>query len=136
MGNQPRVVRGPRVLNSLRCVRCLTGVVTARRNVPAMGLHTDRRNHEGIPDGYVQGLVNLIPTSPASGGNVIIPRSHKYVDDLDDVRSLMKDGQSFYECARTMLVPVLRKSSLLHVIWTCRHQFAEQGCRGAPPGGF
>ena len=64
-----------------------------------MGLHTDRRNHEGIPDGYVQGLVNLIPTSPASGGNVIIPKSHKYVDDLDEVRSLMKDGQSFYECA-------------------------------------
>lgn len=65
-----------------------------------MGLHTDRRNHEGIPDGYVQGLVNLIPTSAASGGNVIIPKSHKYVDDLDEVRSLMKEGQSFYECAK------------------------------------
>ena len=65
-----------------------------------MGLHTDRRNHEGIPDGYVQGLVNLIPTSALSGGNVIIPKSHKYVDDLDEVRLLMKEGQSFYEYAK------------------------------------
>jgi len=66
-------------------------------NTPAMGLHTDQRNHEGIEDGYLQGLVNLIPTSANSGGNVIIPKSHHHAEELKELRPLMKDGQSFYE---------------------------------------
>jgi hypothetical protein len=66
-------------------------------NVPAMGLHVDRRNHDGIPDGYVQGFVNLISTSPQAGGNVVVPRSHKHVDELEAVRARVKPGQSFYE---------------------------------------
>eukprot|EP01050_Picozoa_sp_SAG11_P037377 SAG11_NODE_14712_length_602_cov_1.252485_1_plen_47_part_01 len=47
-----------------------------------MGLHTDRRNQEGVADDYVQGFVNLITTSPASGGNVVVPRSHKRYAEL------------------------------------------------------
>lgn len=87
---------------SFRAAHRLRSRDRPRRNAPAMGLHTDRRNHEGIPDGYVQGLVNLITTSAVSGGNVVIPKSHKYVDDLDEVRSKMKEGQSFYECASAL----------------------------------
>lgn len=84
-------------------------------NVPAMGLHTDRRMHDGIPDGYVQGLVNLVPTSAASGGNVIIPKSHKYVDDLDEVRSLMKEGQSFYEAVAEHRPEIFERVITAHV---------------------
>lgn len=38
--------------------------------VHTLGLHTDRVNRPGTADGYVQGFVNLITTSAASGGNV------------------------------------------------------------------
>lgn len=66
-------------------------------NANAMGLHTDRRNHAGIPDGYVQGFVNLISTTPQSGGNVIVPRSHKLIDELEaTIRPQLREGQSFY----------------------------------------
>merc|ERR1711957_887373 len=34
--------------------------------------------------GYLQGLVNLIETSPSSGGNVVLPGSHhKWKDTVD-----------------------------------------------------
>jgi hypothetical protein len=39
-------------------------------------MHTDRRNREGVPDGYIQGFVNLRPTSAATGGNYVVPKSH------------------------------------------------------------
>ena len=41
--------------------------------VHTLGLHVDRVGREGIPDGYVQGFVNLVATSAASGGNVREP---------------------------------------------------------------
>ena len=36
-------------------------------------------------------------TSPQAGGNVVVPRSHKHVDELEAVRARVKPGQSFYE---------------------------------------
>ena len=84
-------------------------------NVPAMGLHTDQRHHDGIPDGYIQGFVNLIRTTEASGGNVIIPKSHKYVDDLDEVRANMKEGQSFYQAVAEQRPEVFSSVITAHV---------------------
>jgi ectoine hydroxylase-related dioxygenase (phytanoyl-CoA dioxygenase family) len=31
---------------------------------------------------YIQGVVNLLPTSPGSGGNVVLPRSHLLYPEL------------------------------------------------------
>ena len=31
---------------------------------------------------YVQGVVNLLPTTPGSGGNVVLPRSHLFYSKL------------------------------------------------------
>jgi hypothetical protein len=49
-------------------------------------MHTDRRNHEGVPDGYIQGFVNLRPTSPETGGNYVVPRSHHFYHELEEWR--------------------------------------------------
>jgi hypothetical protein len=40
--------------------------------------HTDRSPHPQIDERkYIQGLVNIVRSSPAGGGNVVVPRSHK-----------------------------------------------------------
>jgi hypothetical protein len=60
----------------------------------------DRRNHEdtqqgirtvcppceGVQDGYIQGFVNLRPTSPKTGGNDVVPRSHHFYHELEESR--------------------------------------------------
>ena len=50
----------------------LTASPTTVRRQPAMGFHTDRRNHAGVPDGYIQGnsrrqdSYSAAPSSPFS----------------------------------------------------------------------
>ncbi len=49
----------------------------------AQPLHTDGKDYasgipNGIPDGYTQGLVNLVKTTPEAGGNALVPRSHLF----------------------------------------------------------
>jgi ectoine hydroxylase-related dioxygenase (phytanoyl-CoA dioxygenase family) len=49
--------------------------------------HTDRPilGPNGADRGYVQGFVNLICTTAAGGGNVIVPKSHRQYTDLGEM---------------------------------------------------
>jgi hypothetical protein len=45
--------------------------------------HTDRSPYPDIDNRkYIQGLVNIVKTTPEGGGNVIVPRSHKMYKEL------------------------------------------------------
>ena len=58
-------------------------------------MHTDRRNREGVPDGYIQGFVNLRPTSAATGGNYVVPRSHLVYEELEAFRKSLADDLQY-----------------------------------------
>ena len=62
-------------------------------------MHTDRRNADGTPDGYIQGFVNLRPTSAETGGNYVVPRSHLVYQELEEWRRALPADEraDFYE---------------------------------------
>jgi hypothetical protein len=74
------------------------------------------RNAEGVADDYIQGFVNLVATSAASGGNVIVPRSNKRYDELR-TRFSQNPGfeRSFWERVHDECPDVFEEVIIAHV---------------------
>ena len=100
--------------------------------------HTDRSPFPDIDNRhYVQGLVNLVPTTIAGGGNVIVPRSHKLYKSLveefgqgeGERRSMdvqaIRDGKP--EVFRDAIYTHLEAGDVF--LWVSRHkQLAHHEC--------
>ena len=105
-------------------------------------LHYDRRNREGTPDGYIQGFVNLRPTSAETGGNYVVPRSHLHYDELEEWKKSVpedqRDNLSFYKIVAEQKPEIFAEVINAHVepgdvfLWT--DQTLHQACPGRGVG--
>eukprot|EP01052_Picozoa_sp_SAG31_P037229 SAG31_NODE_4776_length_2961_cov_5.154437_3_plen_254_part_00 len=77
--------------------------------------HTDRplEGPNGIGRGYVQGFVNLVKTSLAGGGNVIVPRSHKLYEGF--LQQFGKDGRMDNEALKESRPDVFSGARYIHL---------------------
>ena len=113
------------------------GVETEWR--PAQPYHWDRGFANPERFQYLQGFVNLLPTSPSTGGNIVLPGLHakfaelaeEYSDEAGQVRlnaaQLLKDHPELWVGDHAPINPHLEAGDLY--LWDdrCLH------CGGAPP---
>ena len=107
--------------------------------VGAGTMHTDRRNHEGVQDGYIQGFVNL-RTSAETGGYYVVPRSHHFYHELEEWKqSLPQEERSdFYAKAAKERPELFQEVITAHLepgdvfLWT--DMTLHQACPGRGVG--
>lgn len=103
-------------------------------------MHYDRRNTKGVPDGYIQGFVNLCPTSPETGGNYVVPRSHLVYDELEAWKQSLpaEQREEFYKLVAEQRPEIFREVINAHLepgdafLWT--DMTLHQRCPGRGVG--